>query len=283
MHSPALAIAWQLWTRHRSGIVIALATLVAMLASSPLLPLVARMIASSIVLVLVIAYFMNILLFADSVGSLESTYPRRMYALPVPSRTLAGWPMLYGGGMVALLWVAGACLVYRPSGFHTPVLLPSLGLAAMLVWLQAFAWSPISNGLLNLYIPLTFIPLLLAVPVRMLWLPRRGTVRRRGHRQALPSSPLDALLGGITQPLVWTLLVTYIALAYLVARAGLGSDRKGDTWRVLPGAILHAIRAAWPAPYGGAGRFARRPRPSSGTNGTATVLSFPSPVRCGCF
>ena len=178
MHSPAFAIAWQLWTRHRSGIVIALVTLAAMLAASPLLPLVARMIATSIVLALVIAYFMNILLFTDSVGNLQSTYPRRMFALPVPTRTLVGWPMLYGGGVVALLWTTGACLIYRPSGFRTPVFIPALGLATVLVWIQAFAWSPIKNPVLKMVVTLCLLPLLFALPVWMFWL-RRGRRLKR--------------------------------------------------------------------------------------------------------
>ena len=252
MHSPALAIAWQLWTRHRSGIVIALVSLVAMLAASPLLPLTARMIASSIVLILVIAYFMNILLFVNSIGSVDSTYPRRMYSLPVSSGTLVGWPMLYGGGVVALLWVAAACLVYRPSGFQTPILLPALWLAATLVWLQAFTWSPISNPLLKNCIPLTFIPLLLAVPVRMLWLWKRGMLDERMRKAVVASSSIDALLTWITEPVVWTLLVTYIALAYFVARrarkrpqgrhlAGLAARDHTDGPCPAPGAIASTI------------------------------------------
>ena len=57
---------------------------------------------------------MNALLFVEDVGNLSSGYPRRMFSLPVPARTLVIWPMLYGSATVALLWVATAYLVYRP-------------------------------------------------------------------------------------------------------------------------------------------------------------------------
>jgi hypothetical protein len=241
MHSPAFAIAWQLWTRHRWGIVTALATFAAMLAAAPLLPLVARVVASSIVLALVIAYFMNILLFTDSIGSLESGYPRRMYALPVSSRTLVGWPMLYGGAVVALLWVAGACLVYRPSGFQTPVLLPALGLAALLVWLQAFAWLPIRNPFLRLALPLSFLPLLLALPVWMVWLWQRAPLQEAMGEQSLEKATREALLSLTTNPVALTLLAAYIATAYVVACVAIASDRRGDTWQVLPRRIPQAF------------------------------------------
>ena len=232
-------------------------------------------------LIIVIAYFMNILLFANSVGSMASTYPRRMYSLPVSSRTLVAWPMLYGGGVVALLWVAGACLVYRPSGFQTPILLPALGLAATLVWLQAFAWSPIGNPLLKLYIPLTFTPLLLAVPVRMLWLWQREMLDEAIRKGVVDSSSTDALLTWITEPVVWTLLVTYIAAGVL---RGTRRARKRPQGRHLAGLSAGAHPHS-PCPATSAItsiRSARRPGHRTGTNGTATVYSFPSPVR-GCY
>jgi len=227
MRSPAFAIAWHLWTRHRSGIVTALVTLAVMLAASPLLPLVARTIASGIVLVVVTAYFANVLLFTEAIGNLESNYPRRMYALPVSNRTLVGWPMLFGGAIAALLWMTGACLVYRPSGFRTPVLLPSLGLAAMLMWLQAFAWSPIKNQMLKSVILIGFLSSLVALPLWMVW------IWREGLRDVFPS--------WIAQPVMFALLVTYMAAAYGMARAGIASDRRGDTWQVLPWGILRAL------------------------------------------
>ena len=119
MRTPAAAIARQLGIRHRRGGVAALATLVGTVAAAPaifaLLPIRYALLVSLLPLIGVFGYFMNALLFVEDVGSLSSGYPRRMFSLPVPTRTLVIWPMLYGSATVALLWVATACLVYRPG------------------------------------------------------------------------------------------------------------------------------------------------------------------------
>ena len=163
---------------------------------------------------------MNILLFADEVGKLESSYPRRMYALPVPSRTLVDWPMLYGGVVVTLLWVTGAYLINLCFDVRAPVLLPALFLAAALAWLQAFTWAPIRHPLLHLGLGLGFFPVLVALHV---WI----------HEMSKPAQgPFAAML------------VTYIAAAYAVARLGVASNRRGDTWHVLPRKFLSALSAA---------------------------------------
>jgi hypothetical protein len=151
-----------------------------------------------------------------------------MFALPVRTRALVAWPMLYGAAAVALLWVAAACLVYRPSGFRTPVLLPALGFAAGMAWLQALSWSPVANPALRVASTLVLVTSLVALPA---WVGATG--RAPG-------------------PAVAALLAAYLPAAYAVAVAGVASDRRGDAWRVLP-------RPARPAPA--AARPARRRRP----------------------
>jgi hypothetical protein len=214
IRSPAAAIAWQLWLRHRRGAVAASATLLAMVAASPLVfryvPIEYAMSVSLLLVVGVLGFFMNALLFVDEVGNLASGYPRRMFALPVPPRTLVIWPMLYGAAIPALAWVAMACLIYRPAGFRTPVLLPALGLSAAMAWFQALSWSPLSPSWTRLVGAVAVVGVLggIAMGLRLM-----GDVSPAGL--AAPAALL-------------------LAAAYPLALAGVASDRRGDLWRVWP-------------------------------------------------
>ena len=100
------------------------------------------MLVSLLPLIGVFGHFMNSLLFVEDVGSLSSGYPRRMYSLPVPTRTLVIWPTLYGSAPSRRSgWRRRACL--SPWGSRVPVLLPAVGLAALMAWFQALSWSPL--------------------------------------------------------------------------------------------------------------------------------------------
>ena len=70
-----------------------------------------------------------------------------MLTLPVRTRALAFWPMLFVSSGAGLLWVAAAILIYRPAGYQLPVVIPALGLAALMAWAQALAWLPIRGFL----------------------------------------------------------------------------------------------------------------------------------------
>ena len=73
---------------------------------------------------------LNSLLVVEEPGSLSSRSPRHRFVLPVRTHTLVFWPMLYGWIVAGTLWLVTAGLIYRSSGFQTPLLLPALGLAA---------------------------------------------------------------------------------------------------------------------------------------------------------
>ena len=98
MRSPAIAIAWQIWTRHRLGLSISVACLLIMVLLFP--PVLLRFddnvafVATIIPAALVSAFIVNAVLFTDEVGSMTSGYPRRMLTLPVTTHTLAFWPLL---------------------------------------------------------------------------------------------------------------------------------------------------------------------------------------------
>ncbi|CAN5709327.1 hypothetical protein BH11ARM2_BH11ARM2_34230 [soil metagenome] len=58
-------------------------------------------------------------------GALTSRYPRHMFLLPVPSATLAAWPMLCGSLALGTAWVAFAVVGLEPRFGLTAVILPA--------------------------------------------------------------------------------------------------------------------------------------------------------------
>src|SRR5712691_2437889 len=87
-------------------------------------------------------YFLAVFSFglAGDIAARQSMYPARMFALPVTTAALAGWPMLYGSAAMAILWFATRFLAVLPSGVHVPVIWPALLTASLLAWTQALTW-----------------------------------------------------------------------------------------------------------------------------------------------
>jgi hypothetical protein len=214
LRSPAAAIAWQFWTRHRSGVLSSLATLAVAAVAYPWLFALsrARWLVTLSVVPLVSVYLLILRVFgmADDPANPARGYPQRMLALPVPTRTLVFWPMALGAAVMAFCWLATACLVYRPSGFSTPILLPALGLAAALAWLQALSWTPLASMSFRVVASAVLLTVLAALPItlEMLHLAPRWVVE--------------------------LLVASYLPAAFLLAWAGVRSDRRGDSWYVLP-------------------------------------------------
>ncbi len=234
MRSPALAIARSIWSRHRTRFIVSAAMLASIAIVCPLLAVVAPAgaiaVAGSVLLVGVFAVVMNALLFAEVEGSLSSRFPRHLLTLPVRTLTLAFWPMLLASSAAALLWVAAAGLIYRPSGYQLPVLIPALGMAALMAWAQALAWLPIEVFWFREILNIALVAALGALPV---WLTFTG----RGSA------------GSLT-----TLLVVYLASAGMLAWAAVSSDRRGQSWRFWP----ENLPIGWiPSPFA----FASRGRP----------------------
>lgn len=163
MNSPPFAVAWHIWTQHRSGFKISAVSLLLMVLLWP--PILrafdspAVFVLASIPVVLVAAYLTNSLLFADEPGDLSSGYPRRMFTLPVSTRTLAFWPMLFTIVAVVGLWLIIAVLIYQRGGYRPPLILPALAFAVVIAWCQAVSWvafkSPVVHAesiIIGLYI-----------------------------------------------------------------------------------------------------------------------------------
>jgi hypothetical protein len=194
MQSPALGIAWELWRPHRwwlSGMVVYLLVLalvyqmvgVEVLARLLGNTLFAEALAQKALLIEDLARFMGFVsAFPVAIGLFgmlgvfgygmhtnlrmkDSSFPRRMFVLPVRTMALVGWPMLYGALAVALTWATLAETVLRPSGIEMPSGLLLLVAVAVLAWTQAIGWSPFGAGWLKAVSAVLMSSIIVAVPI----------------------------------------------------------------------------------------------------------------------
>jgi hypothetical protein len=157
-------------------------------------------------LVCIFAFVLNALLFVEQPGSLSSRFPRYLFAFPVPTRTLAIWPNVLATLCVGLLWAMTTRLIGRSANYQLPVVVPALGLAAMMAWAQALAWAPIAVIWLREVITVSTISLLVALPI---WAVAVGQARTEW---------LGVLFAG------------YIVAAFVLSYVALNSDRHGRSW-----------------------------------------------------
>lgn len=215
MRSPAAAIAWELFRRHRWGFA-ALLLYFAVLAAVRVLLLgpggrvlfeddwqfalgVVVPLSSSV------AYLLAVFSFGlqGDLASRRSIYPARMFTLPVTDDALVGWPMLYGTVAMAVLWLLTRLLAIWPAGTHVPWIWPALFGAVFLAWTQALTWRPYAlRGL--------------RVLVTVLWLAAIGFV-------VLLALELKASEGAML-----ALLAPHLPFAYLLARRAVVRARRGD-------------------------------------------------------
>ena len=237
MQSPAFAIAYGLWARNKKGYLLCGAVMLTLALFYPLLFAYTRsaaaVIASTIPLLGIFSFVLNSVIFAQEPGSLSSSYPRHMLVLPVRSRTLVFWPLLYGALVVIFLWVFTATAIYRSSGLAIPVVMPVLALVVITCWFQALAWMPLTLRFQRDLIAITSTLILGALPF---WIIREDP---------------DAIA------LVAALLFVYLVSACTLAAVAVRAERRGDTWRLWFGAensgarkpdhrvLAHSDRQRW--------------------------------------
>jgi hypothetical protein len=217
MRTPALAIGGAIWYQNRRGLITCAWALLVMAVAYPFLFSFTRspavVISSTVPLIFVFGFVLNSLLVVEEPGSLSSSSPRHRFVFPVRTHTLVFWPMLYGWMVAGLLWLATAGLIYRSSGFQTPLLLPALGIATLMVWVQAISWLPFPNSWLRDTMTIVVLATLAALPV---WL----------------------TYSELTSPaLVAALLIGYTAMAYPLGLIAVETDRRGEVWRVWPATL----------------------------------------------
>jgi hypothetical protein len=212
MRSPALALAWELWVRHRRGLTVLAAGSLAVVAASQALAAAGRGVlphlveAASLPAAFALIYLLSVFSysFGTRLEARDSGFPARAFTLPVRTWALVGWPMVLGTVTVAGLWVAWAGWVLRPCGLGAPLWWPALLLAAFLAWLQAIAWTPFPLGWLRALVAVVVLTAFIAsAPVAMVLL-----------------DATEAALAGLYAGLTVT--------AYPVALAGVARARRGD-------------------------------------------------------
>jgi hypothetical protein len=225
MRSPALALAWQLWGRHRRGLAVVMAILLVFAVLQRALPAGALEMEHAALCSMQFVFALLYVAAAFAYGfecqleARESGFPARMFTLPVRTGVLVGWPMLQGAAAVALLWAAWVHFVLRPSGIETPLGMTALLAAAFVAVLQALLWSPFG---------LPWVRVLVAV-------------------LALPTLLLSPLFGpalGATETGLLCLFAALIPAAFVVAFAGVARARRGENpqWQGLSGPLAGAAR-----------------------------------------
>jgi hypothetical protein len=216
MMSPAQAMLWQVWRRHRYGLAAGWAYLLICavairwlpqelfqlrLGDSPL-PLVAQYLGTP-------CFFIVLHVAAMFCVAGETTkdfdFPTHRFVLPVATRELVWWPMVQGSVALACTWWLIAALVLRPAGIAAPSFWPAGLLAANLTALQAKSWIPIAQN---------WVRIVIATPTFML----------------LNSGVILIAILGVPEPIITGLLLGVLPLNYLVALHGVSMGRRGDVY-----------------------------------------------------
>src|SRR5438876_438716 len=215
MRSPALAMGWEFRRRHlwaliaMAGYLLALAA-IKLLFLRPMEPI--RLDppdgrAAVVITPLTATYFYLLAAFsfglAGDLGARPSIYPARMFALPLRTAALVGWPMLYGTAAVAILWLVTALSVRWPWGIELPLIWPALLAAVFLAWTQALMWMPYG------------LPGLRAI-VTVPWL------------ATLDAVVLLAIHYRVREPMMVAFLAPQLPLAYVTACSAVGRARRGE-------------------------------------------------------
>ena len=222
MRSPAAAIAWEFRRRHQWALIALVVYLLVLAMLKPLILApgqVASLFPPDGMAGLLIAPFMMTFMYfvagfsfglAGDLAARQSIYPARMFARPVTTAALAGWPMLYGTAAMASLWLTMALFARWSWGIDLPLIWPALLAAAFLAWMQALAWMPYGLPGLRLV-------------VAVLWL------------VSLDAVIMLALHFKAPEPLMVAFLAPQLPLAYLAARHAVARARRGDIpdWRAM--------------------------------------------------
>ena len=228
MRSPAAAIAWEFRQQHRWGL-IALAGHVLFVAAFKLVILGTdtpvelgdgRATAVTVPWSAMFMYFLAVFSFGvtGDLAARQSIYPARLFALPVTTASLAGWPMLYGTAAMAILTLATALLARWPWGIEVPLFWPALLAAVFLAWTQVLTWMP--YGLRGLRVMFT-----------VLWL------------VTLDAVVILAIYNEVPEPLMIAFLAPQLPLAYLAACFAVARARRGAVpdWRVGFGRVADGV------------------------------------------
>jgi hypothetical protein len=143
--SPALGIAYSLWLRLRWIVGATLISYLVLAVVPQFVPMAAPYCCGVSIAILFLAMvpLLNTFSFGPAdLGVKSSGFPPHMRTLPISTRAIVGWPMLFAAATFALLWMLPACLIFMPAGFAVPIFWPAALFAAICFWIQAIGWSP---------------------------------------------------------------------------------------------------------------------------------------------
>ena len=236
MRSPAVAIAWELRQRHRSALLVLAVYALLFVAVRLLIPGAGEPVtldppngiagAALVPLSSAFMYFLAVFTFGldGDMAARESPFPARMLTLPVTTRALAGWPMLFGAATMASLWLLTAAFGWWSWGLDLPLIWPALLGAVFLAWTQVLTWMP--YGLPGL-----------RIIAAVLWLATLDAVVILAVHLEIPEPRLVAILAP-------QLPLAYLAACFVVARTRRGEvpDWRGAFGRVFRIAPVQSSR-----------------------------------------
>lgn len=202
--SPGLAFGWHVWTRHRIGLTLCAGYASLLVILAHVLPDTPTAFTVIVLLLLgpgsaALAYLTIAFSFGPGarLEACESGYPSRLWTLPLRTRSLVVWPMLWGTTVLASGWLVMTLGVLRPRGLtDVPVLVwwPALLLAVLLAWVQALAWWPTPLSWLRLFLVVPIIGVAL-LPVVLMGLRVEPSICFALSAIQLPAAYLSAVAG----------------------------------------------------------------------------------------
>jgi hypothetical protein len=171
MNAPAVGIGYSLWLRLRwvmAGMFAYMAVLAVIVQLYPM----PEFAAAAIALTAVVAHLLTVFTLGPvDLGVRGSGFPKNMMVLPVRTRSLVWWPMIYGAATMALLWILVTTLILLPAGVSPPIVWPAVVAAVATAWLQAVGWSPFPSPFVRVPIlALALTPLSLLVTCAYMYL-----------------------------------------------------------------------------------------------------------------
>jgi hypothetical protein len=209
MRSPAWALTWQLWWRHRWLWVATIAYVLALAGVCQAFPprsdareLCATFGLLPLTQVTLVGFAILTLVTTGTDLEKNSIFPAWMFTLPVPTRTLVGWVMLNGTISFTAGWLALHFFVLRSSGIAAPRCLTLIA-PSVLAWLQVLSWTPFPFPLVRLVLMLGAVTVIGIVP------------------------PLLEVAYAVPAPIVIGMQAASIAAAYPLAEVGVARARCG--------------------------------------------------------
>ena len=148
MHSPAIAIAWEIWRKNRwalwsVGALVPASFILASLFGNVVREIVYLFEFFAVLMSTAILFWSFSFMEMDA-GGRHSGFPSRMFVLPVRTMRLVSYPVIYGIGTILAVyavWVGAISLQWKVKVPWETILCETSVLTAMMVSIQAIVWA----------------------------------------------------------------------------------------------------------------------------------------------